>query len=318
MINSTKIFTFNGIASTSFTPSILNVTLDNDFYNFAPLGARTIREEKISGRDLPYFYDTDIDVISFPMTIAFDGYATQAQVNEVIKWLYLPKTPKLLQFTEYGLNYFGMFIDEPRFYYVGNNLDGFKFIGYIEVNFRANAPYGWTNLIVNPVFDYVVASDDEYDDTKDEYANGDIIFFTDEIEDAEDINSDDVVEGIYTFLTVTDELYPGIRAAHTIINTGDMVIIPSFTLTNTLNNVTVDVSLTCNGRTFSYRLAGGEVLTFNGYTKIFSSSVTQNPYPAWNIGIPKDYLYFQPGSNTVTMNNPNASIAYSFRAPKIL
>jgi hypothetical protein len=314
MINSTKIFTFNGIASTSFTPSILNVTLDNDFYNFAPLGARTIREEKISGRDLPYFYDTDIDVISFPMTIAFDGYATQAQVNEVIKWLYLPKTPKLLQFTEYGLNYFGMFIDEPRFYYVGNNLDGFKFIGYIEVNFRANAPYGWTNLIVNPVFDYVLGPDDQ-----DQYSDGDIIFFTDSIVGLKDINNNNVVQGIYTFLNgVTGGLYPGIRAAHTIINTGDMVILPSFTLTNTLNDITVDVSLTCNGRTFSYRLAGGEVLTFNGYTKIFSSSVTQNPYSAWNIGIPKDYLYFEPGSNTVTMNNPNASIAYSFRAPKIL
>jgi hypothetical protein len=194
--------------------------------------------------------------------------------------LYLPKTPKLLQFTEYGLNYFGMFIDQPRFYYVGNNLDGFKFIGYIEVNFRANAPYGWTNLIVNPVFDYVVGSNTEYNSTSGSYANGDIISFTDEIDGVVDINGDDVVEGIYTFLSVTDELYPGIRAAHTIINTGDMVILPSFTLTNTLNDATVDVSLTCNGRTFSYRLAGGEVLTFNGYTKIFSSSVTQNPYPA--------------------------------------
>jgi hypothetical protein len=169
-----------------------------------------------------------------------------------------------------------MFIDEPRFYYVGNNLDGFKFIGYIEVNFRANAPYGWTNLIVNPVFDYVLGPTDQ-----DQYGDGDIIFFTDSIGGLEDINGDGVVEGIYTFLNgPQDQLYPGIRAAHTIINTGDMVILPSFTLTNTLNNVTVDVSLTCNGRTFSYRLAGGEVLTFNGYTKIFSSSVTQNPYSA--------------------------------------
>jgi hypothetical protein len=144
MINSTKVFRFNGIDSTSssFTPSILNVTLNNDFYDFAPLGVKSVREQKISGRDIPYFYDVDNETLSFPMTIAFDGYATQAQVNEVIKWLYLPKTPKLLEFTEYNLNYFGLFVGEPRFYYVGNNLDGFKFIGYIEVTFRANAPYG--------------------------------------------------------------------------------------------------------------------------------------------------------------------------------
>jgi hypothetical protein len=65
-------------------------------------------------------------------------------------------------------------------------------------------------------------------------------------------------------------------------------------------------------------LAGNEVLTFNGYTKIFSSSVAQNPYSAWNIDIAKDYLYFEPGENIVTMDSTNASIAYSFRAPKIL
>jgi hypothetical protein len=56
--------------------------------------------------------------------------------------LYLPKTPKLLEFPEYNLNYFGVFVGQPNFYYVGNNRSGFKFIGYIEVSFRANAPYG--------------------------------------------------------------------------------------------------------------------------------------------------------------------------------
>lgn len=142
MVNSTKIFTFDGTASTSFTPSIINIKLDNDMYEFAPLGAKSIKEEKVQGRDMPYFYNIDLEPMSFNMTIAFEDYATQAQVNEVIKWLYLPKTPKLLSFTEYGINYFGLFIGQPNFYYVGNNLNGYKFIGYIEVEFRANAPYG--------------------------------------------------------------------------------------------------------------------------------------------------------------------------------
>jgi len=142
MINSTKVFTFNGLSSTSFTPSIINAQIENDMYEFAPLGVKSIVEEKIQGRDLPYFYDTDLDPLSFSMTIAFEDYATQSQVNEVIKWLYSPKIPKLLEFTEYGLNYFGVFVGQPNFYYVGNNHDGYKFIGYIQVEFRANAPYG--------------------------------------------------------------------------------------------------------------------------------------------------------------------------------
>jgi hypothetical protein len=85
MINSTKIFRFNGLNSTSFTPGIINAQIENDMYEFAPLGAKSIIEEKIQGRDMPYFYDTDLEPLSFSMTIAFENYATQSEVNEVIK-----------------------------------------------------------------------------------------------------------------------------------------------------------------------------------------------------------------------------------------
>lgn len=324
MVNSTKIFTFdNRNSATDFTFSILNVTLNNDFYNFAPLGAKSIREEKVSGRDLPYFYDTDLEVMSFKMTIAFEDFVTQSEVGEVIKWLFLPKTPRLLRFQEHDLNYFGTFIGEPRFHYIGNNLDGFEFIGYIEVEFRANAPYGWTNLIVDPVFDYVIASPEDYDDFRDGFENGDIISVTNNITQSQGAISVTVVPGIYTYINneLNDLLafLPGIRANHTIINTGDIEILPSFTLTNEASSGTVEIELISNAGTedesiFRYVLQEDEVLTVNGYTKIFSSNKTQNPYALWN----KNYLYFEPGSNTVTMDNPNASIAYSFRAPKIL
>lgn len=144
MINSTKIFEYDGRASTkaNFPPGIINATLSNDMYQFATLGTKSIVEQKIQGRDIPYFYNVDFDTLSFGMTIAFEDYATKEQVNEVIKWLYSPSTPRLLRFPEYEMNYFGLFIGQPTFYYIGNNHSGFKYIGYIEVEFRANAPYG--------------------------------------------------------------------------------------------------------------------------------------------------------------------------------
>lgn len=147
MINSTKTFEYDGKSSTTFAPGIINATLVNDMYEFAPLGGKSLIEQKIQGRDIPYFYNVDYDTLSFSMTIAFEDYATKSQVNEVIKWLYSPSTPRLLKFPEYEMNYFGLFIGEPRFYYVGNISHGFKYIGYIEVEFRANAPYGWTDII---------------------------------------------------------------------------------------------------------------------------------------------------------------------------
>jgi phage-related protein len=142
MVNSTTIFEYDGTLSTSFTPSIINATLNRDMYEFSPLGSKSIIEEKIQGRDEPYFYDVDYEPLSFSMTIAFEDFATQEQVRDIISWLYSPKKPRLLRFQEYNMNFFGIFIGQPKFYYFGNNISGYKFIGYIEVEFRANAPYG--------------------------------------------------------------------------------------------------------------------------------------------------------------------------------
>lgn len=274
MVNSTKVFEYDGTSSTSFTPSIINATLNNDMYEFAPLGVKSIREQKVQGRDIPYFYNIEYEPMSFNMTIAFENYATQAEVNDVIKWLYLPRTPKLLKFPEYGLNYFGLFIGQPKFYYVGNNLNGYKFIGYIEVQFRANAPYGWTDLI----------------------------------------------EQTETIINATGDI-------HTTTNTGDFEIFPSFTIKNNdiietpPKNLKIKIENDANGTFFEYSILQGETLTFNGYTKILSSSIEgKNPYSTW---WNKDYLLLDKGDNDISISfiepgTHSIEMIYKFRAPKIL
>lgn len=133
------------------------------------------------------------------------------------------------------------------------------------------------------MFNYVITSPEDYDDFKDGLENGNIISVTNNIT----ASGVTVVPGIYTYLNgqFNDLLafFPGIRANHTIINTGDIEILPSFTLTNEASSGTVEIELISNKDTedksiFRYILAEGEVLTVNGYTKIFSSNKTQNPY----------------------------------------
>lgn len=80
-----------------------------------------------------------------------------------------------------------------------------------------------------------------------------------------------------------------INSPHIITNTGDIKIIPSFTLTNTLTgNNTVTLFNATNSTSFTYILGYQapaenllekfETLTFNGYTKILSSDMDPNPY----------------------------------------
>ena len=111
--------------------------------------------------------------------------------------------------------FFAIFIGSPQYYYVGRNGISFKeYVGYITCNVRANAPYGYTQV-----------------------------------------------------LTTTD-------------NTGDLETYPSFTASSpTAEEKTI--SHDNNGSSFTYLFAANEVVTFNGYTKTLSSSVSnKNPYMA--------------------------------------
>jgi hypothetical protein len=111
--------------------------------------------------------------------------------------------------------FFAIFIGSPQYYYVGRNGISFKeYVGYITCNVRANAPYGYTQVLT----------------TKD--------------------------------------------------NTGDLETYPSFTAKRLTAGTSTITNLT-NGSTFTYLFLENETVTFNGYTKTLSSSVsTKNPYMA--------------------------------------
>jgi len=98
-------------------------------------------------------------------------------------------------------------------------------------------------------------------------------------------------------------------------NTGDLQTYPSFEATATSGG-TYTITNSTNSSTFKYLYAAGETLTFNGYTKVLSSSVSgKNPYMAWD----KDYLIFDSGTNSISDDSSSdLAITYSYRAPKYL
>lgn len=149
MINSsTKFYFDNKWSDDASLPSIINATLESDLYSFNVIGEKTIVEDQIQGRDEPYLYNVDFKPLEFTINIAFQNYETIDEVTKVITWLYNPKTYKRLKFEDMDTNFFVIFIGSPEYYYVGRNDLGYqKYIGYITCKVRANAPYGYTDLI---------------------------------------------------------------------------------------------------------------------------------------------------------------------------
>lgn len=86
MINSSTKFYFDTRWSDdSSLPSILNVTLNKDLYDYNVIGDKSIIEDQIQGRDEPYLYNVDHKPLEFTITIAFENYETIDEVTKVIK-----------------------------------------------------------------------------------------------------------------------------------------------------------------------------------------------------------------------------------------
>jgi hypothetical protein len=68
----------------------------------------------------------------------YDTDGKQYYVKTSSEWVVVPKKAE----------YFGIFIGSPEYYYVGRHDLGYKkYIGYITCKFRANAPYGYTEVL---------------------------------------------------------------------------------------------------------------------------------------------------------------------------
>jgi hypothetical protein len=138
---------------------LLNATLSNEFYADCLRGSRSILEEKIPGRDIPYFYEIDDEPLEFEVTFAFAESMTKTQIKNIIKKLVAPKTFQSLTFGNYVDSvytketpiYKVIFVGEVDLNYVStgfNESNNEIFIAYITLKARADRPYGFNNISV--------------------------------------------------------------------------------------------------------------------------------------------------------------------------
>jgi hypothetical protein len=150
MIQQYKSFLFN---NTLFT-NLLNVSLGNDFYVACLRGSRSIKEEKIPGRDLPYFFEIDDEPIEFDVHFAIENPLTMTDIKNITKNLIKFTTYKQLHFGNYINSTYTrktpifnvIFTNEPDFNFIGagknsSNID--TYVGYFTLHARADRPYGY-------------------------------------------------------------------------------------------------------------------------------------------------------------------------------
>lgn len=81
--------------------SLFNVVMSDDFYAESIRGSRSILEDKIPGRDIPYFYEVEDDVLEFDLNFAFENPMTKSEVNLIARDLLTPRGYSEMSFGEY-------------------------------------------------------------------------------------------------------------------------------------------------------------------------------------------------------------------------
>lgn len=141
MITSYKYINFNG----ETLQKVLNSTIDTDIHSYNVSGSREIIEEKISGRDIPYFYKVDVSPLEFDFSIAFEEYLTKAETSAILRKFLNNKTYKEIYFFNDVSDKSPVFniiiVDEPEFEYIGRSDK--KVIGSIKFRARCDRPYGY-------------------------------------------------------------------------------------------------------------------------------------------------------------------------------
>ena len=153
MIQQYKSFKFNN----ALFLDLLNVTLSNDFYAACLRGTRSIKEEKIPGRDLPYFFEVDDEPIEFDINFALQNRLTMSEIKVITKNLIAFNGYKPIHFGNYESSVYTrktpifnvIFVGEPDFHFIGagknsSNID--TYFGYFTLKARADRPYGYEEL----------------------------------------------------------------------------------------------------------------------------------------------------------------------------
>ncbi len=143
-IRSSIYFTFNGQRSDDF--GIVNVNMESGMLSEPFAAGRSIRKQRVRGRDRGYFQEIELEELKFTVTFAWrTGWENEEKLREVARWLLSPKYYAPLVFAdEPDKIYYCLCVDSPEL--IHNSLKQ----GYVRLNFECCDAYAYT-----PVYEQV-------------------------------------------------------------------------------------------------------------------------------------------------------------------
>jgi len=137
-------FSYDGITSEDMC--VMSVHVSSGLLEEAFVPNREIREEKIRGRDKPYFLGYDLSPFEFPLTLYFENLEENKK-REIARWLMVDYYKPLIFKGHPERIFYCMYTGDVKEMHNGLNQ------GYITLNMRCNSPFSYTPIYTTDIYD---------------------------------------------------------------------------------------------------------------------------------------------------------------------
>jgi predicted phage tail component-like protein len=138
-------FVYDGIRSSDMNST--QASLSGGLFEEYFLAPKIINEQKVRGRDKPYFMGTEREPLTLPLTFYFERGLSTEEINEIKRWLD----------SDYYKPFYFADYPEKIFYcmYQGDSkvLHNGIANGVVTLQFRCNAPYAFSPVYTSEVYD---------------------------------------------------------------------------------------------------------------------------------------------------------------------
>ncbi|MGM7720485.1 distal tail protein Dit [Metabacillus sp. Hm71] len=129
-------FTYDGIKSTDM--GVIQISVDSGLFDEHYLPETSIVEEKVPGRDNPYFVRLEREPITLPLSIYFQNQLTDEEARKIGRWLNQDYYKPLI-FSEYPHKiFYCRYVGNPRLLHNGCKQ------GYAKLEMRCNSPFAYS------------------------------------------------------------------------------------------------------------------------------------------------------------------------------
>lgn len=122
--------------------NIININVNSGMAEEILVPERTILEQKVKGKTIPYFQSIEYSPRVIPVSFAFDNTFDNNKLQNAVRWLCGQEYYKPLIFSENPNRIYYALVAESELKLIHN----YNYSGYITLNFRCNDYYAYSPL----------------------------------------------------------------------------------------------------------------------------------------------------------------------------